>query len=673
MVSPSQKSLVPPPASSRHRDWLILLLLATACVAVFWRVSGHEFVNYDDYAYVTLNPMVQQGLTSEGVKWAFTELHGEVTYWHPITWLSHMLDAQLFGLKPAGHHLGNVFFHTLNTLLLFILFRRMTGRQLPSAVLAALFALHPFQVDSVAWVAERKNVLSTLFWLLALLAYVRYAAKPGWPRYLAVFLLMALGLMAKPTLVTLPCVMLLLDFWPLNRIKWRPSNDTQAPEPGSPNQVGIGRLILEKIPLLTLSIASSIITVRAHQAIGGLVSAEELSLPLRIANAVVSYALYLRKLIWPSDLSVFYMHPGRWPVLVVVGSAVLLLGITAVAVRQAKRRPYLLVGWLWFLGSLVPFIGIVQAHVQAMADRFAYVPIIGIFLMIVWTVADATPARPQRRFLQTSLAALALGGCVIVSSIQLGYWRNSVTLMEHAAKVSGGNYMVHLMLGNALAERGELEAALREYQEAIRLSPTEPSAWQRAGAVLTQLNKPAEAIPFLEKAIQLAPAWPEPRRQLGLAFLAQGRVAEARSILLGLAPLMPRTAEAQRDLADMLSQGQLTAEAIHHYREALRLKPDFASVLSNLAWLRATAARPEWRDGAEAVQLAERANALSQRRNPSFLGVLAAAYAEAGRFNEAVRTMQEALALAKQSGADQLIPIQTQMLGQFQAGQPFRQ
>jgi protein O-mannosyl-transferase len=232
---------------------------------------------------------------------------------------------------------------------------------------------------------------------------------------------------------------------------------------------------------------------------------------------------------------------------------------------------------------------------------------------------------------------------------------------------------VHLMLGNALAERGDLQAALREYQEAIRLSPTEPSAWQRAGAVLTQLNKPAEAIPLLGKAMQLAPAWPEPRRQLGLALLAQGRVAEARAVLLELVPLMPRTAEAQRDLADMLSQGQLTAEAIAHYREALRLKPDFAPVLSNLAWLRATAARPEWRDGAEAVQLAERANALSQRRNPSFLGVLAAAYAEAGRFNEAVRTMQEALALTKQSGAAQLIPVQTQMLAQFQAGKPFRQ
>ena len=260
-----------------------------------------------------------------------------------------------------------------------------------------------------------------------------------------------------------------------------------------------------------------------------------------------------------------------------------------------------------------------------------------------------------------------------MSSIQLGHWKNSITLLERAVKVAGGNYMVHLMLGNALSERGDLDAALREYQEALRLHPAEPSAWQRAGAVLTQLNRPGEAIPFLEKAIQLAPAWPEPRRRLGLALLSQGRSAEARAVFLTLIPLMPATAEGQRDLADMLSEGQQTDEAIRHYREALRLKADFVPVLSNLAWLRATAARAEWREGNEAVQLAERACALSQRRNPSFLGVLAAAYAEAGRFDDAVKTMEEALALSKASGADQLVAVQSQMLAQFQAGKPFRQ
>jgi protein O-mannosyl-transferase len=650
-----------------RRDWPILLLLAIVTIAVFVRVVGHEFVNYDDYAYVTLNPIVQEGLTWHGVKWAFMEPHGEVTYWHPLTWLSHMVDTQIFGLKPAGHHFGNVLFHTLNTLLLFVLLRRMTGNRAASAVVAALFALHPFQVDSVAWVAERKNLLSAAFWLLALLAYVRYAERPTAWRYGSVFLLMALGLMAKPTLVTLPCVMLLLDFWPLGRTSWMQSQGLKT------TRRSAGWLLLEKVPLLALSAASSFLTIQGHREIGGLVSGEELPMPLRLANAVVSYALYLRKVIWPSDLSVFYMHPGKWPTLAVVGSGLVLLAITAIAIQQRHRRPFLIVGWLWFLGVLVPFIGLVQAHVQAMADRFAYVPIIGVFVMVVWTVASWPAAMPYRKAIQTGLAGMALAGCVIMTSLQLGHWRNSITLMERAVKVAGGNYLVHEMLGNARAERGELDAALAEYQTAIRLKPTEATPWQVAGRVLIQQGRAAEAVPYLEKAVQLAPARLEPRRRLAMALLSQGRRAEARAAYLALIPLIPPTAEGQRELADMLAEGQQFGEAIHHYREALRLKPDFVLVLNNLAWVRATAPQAEWRDGKEAVALAERVIALSGRRNPSFLGTLAAAYAEAGRFPEAVKTMQEAMTLAKAVGANQLLPIQSQMLALFQARQAFHE
>jgi len=659
-----------------RRDWPILLLLATVTVAVFARVLGHEFVNYDDHAYVTLNPIVQQGLTWHGVKWAFTEIHGEVTYWHPLTWLSHMLDCQLFGLRPAGHHFGNVLFHTANVLLLFVLLRRMTGRRIESALVAALFALHPFQVDSVAWVAERKNVLSGFFWMLTLLAYVRYAARPSVARYVPVFLLMALGLMAKPTLMTLPCVMLLLDFWPLSRVRAGAMANSQSPIAKSPALLptrSVGWLLLEKLPLLALSAASSFITIRAHQAIGGLVSGEELSLPLRLANAVVSYALYLRKLIWPSDLSVFYMHPGRWPALVVAGSALLLVTVTTFAVVQVRRRPYLLVGWLWFLGVLVPFIGIVQAHVQAMADRFAYAPIIGIFIAVVWALADLPAKVPARRSVQGGLAVLALSGCTVVSALQIGHWKNSITLMQRAAKVAGGNPLVHVMLGNAYAERGDLDRARTEYETALRLRPDDPGALQRLGVVLTQQGRAAEAISHLQRAVQLAPAWPEPRRRLAFALSLLGRREEARAAYLALIPLMPKTAEGQRELADLLAEGQQFAEAIDHYREALRLKPDFVLALNNLAWVRATAPRPEWRDGNEAVQLAGRACAMTGRRNASFLGTLAAAYAEVGRLADAVKTIDEAMALAKASGADQLVAVQAQLRSQFQSGQPYRE
>src|ERR1039458_8022172 len=674
-----------------RRDWQIMALLAAATVAVFWQVSRHEFVNYDDPAYVTYNPMVQQGLTWPGVAWAFGELHGEATYWHPVTWLSHMLDCQLFGLRPAGHHLSSLFLHTLNTLLLFVLLRRMTGRRGPSAMVAALFALHPLQVDSVAWIAERKNLLSTFFGLLTLWAYARYAEvlspkskvqspKPAAshtqhatrntqqgprstlhaPRFYVLSLsFFALGLMSKPMLVTLSFVMLLLDYWPLHRFELKTIDfrfKTLLP------------LLWEKLPFLALSAVSSLVTIQGHKSLGALVSVEQLPVSDRLANAVVACALYLRKLVWPVDLSVFYLHPGRWPAEAVVGSVLLLLGVTAAAVWQGRRRPYLIVGWLWFLGMLVPVIGLVQAHVQALADRFAYVPVIGVFVMVVWAVAEWTA--PGRK--RCALAALVLAGCVWMTSLQLRHWRNSVTLLRRVVQVEPNNFVGRLMLGNTFLEGRQLDAALREYQASLRQRPEYPDAWLRAGAVLIEQGKPAEAMPYLLQAIQLAPAWPEPQRRLALALQRQGRNEEARAAYQKLISLMPPPAEGYRDLADMLGEGQQFAEAVHYYREALRLKPDFEPVLNNLAMLRAACPQAEFRDGHEAVQLAEAACRLSQRRNPNYLGALAAAYAEAGRFSDAVNTIQEAQALARASGANALLPLQARMLEQFRAGKPFR-
>jgi tetratricopeptide (TPR) repeat protein len=758
-----------------RRDWQIMALLAAATIAVFWQVSRHEFVNFDDPAYVTFNPVVREGLTWPGVTWAFANLHGEATYWHPVTWLSHMLDCQLFGLKAAGHHLTSLFLHTLNTLLLFVLLRRMTGRRGASAMVAALFALHPLQVDTVAWIAERKNVLSTCFGLLCLWAYVRYVEVPGLkpegrmskaegrpksegrnPRpdagnpwsmvhgpwslsplpssvfYLLSLCFFALGLMSKPTLVPLPFLMLLLDYWPLGRMQndecRMQKGENRAAESRITPHASLVALLLEKLPFLALTAVSSLLTLRGHESLGALASVEELPMSLRLANAVVACALYLRKLVWPMDLSVFYLHPGRWPAGAVAVSALLVLGVTAAAVWQARRRPYLIVGWLWFLGMLVPVIGLVQAHVQALADRFAYVPVIGVFITAVWGVAEwithlaatipanhrwtqmgtdenhpeprlsAASSRPPAsnheqvehkpqpglRNLYSSvfihgaplfgygLAAVVLVGCVVMTSLQLRYWRNSVTLLQRAVRVEPANFIARLMLGNALFERRQLNGALREYQAALRLRPDYPEAWLRAGVTLTEQGRPADAMPFLRKAGELAPGWPEPQRRRALALLRQGRVNEAHAAYQQLVLLMPTTAEGRRDLADMLAEGQQYAEALHYYCEALRLKPDFDAALNNLAMFRASCKQPEFRNGHEAVQLAEAACRLSGRRNPSYLGTLAAAYAEAGRFADAVKTMQEALALAKASGANDLVPIQTQMLQQFRAGKPYR-
>jgi Flp pilus assembly protein TadD len=730
-----------------RRDWQMMALLAAATIAVFWQVSRHEFVNFDDPAYVTYNPVVREGLTWPGVAWAFTNLHGEATYWHPVTWLSHMLDCQLFGLKAGGHHLTSLFLHTLNTLLLFVLLRRMTGRRGPSAMVAALFALHPLQVDSVAWIAERKNVLSAFFFMLTLWAYARYAESrspksgvqgsrfevrgSGFPIrravlhlpssifYVLSLLCFALGLMSKPTLVPLPFLLLLLDYWPLGRMQ---KAEVRSPASRITHHASLISLLLEKTPFLVLTAVSCLVTLRGHESLGALASTEELPIGMRLANAAVACALYLRKLVWPVDLSVFYLHPGRWPAGSIAVSALLVLGVTALTVWQARRRPYLIVGWLWFLGMLVPVIGLVQAHVQAMADRFAYVPVIGVFIMAVWAAAEwlaaAIPenhrwtqidtdkncpeggsARPGissapkqielkpesgpqnlcpsvsicgSPWLSCGLAAVVLAGCVVMTSLQLRYWRNSLTLLQRAVRVEPANFVARLMLGNALFEQHQLDGAAREYLAALRLRPDYAEAWLRVGVALTEESRPAEALPYLAKAGELAPGWPEPQRRLALAWLRQGRLKETREAYQKLVPLMPATAEGCRDLADMLAEGQQYAEALHYYCEALRLKPDFDAALNNLAMFRASCKQPEFRNGQEAVQLAEAACRLSGRRNPSYLGTLAAAYAETGRFAAAVKTIQEALALTKASGADALVPIQTQMLQQFRAGKPYR-
>ena len=581
-----------PPVRSRRApaDFWIASLVGIGVLAAFGRIRGHQFILYDDPEYVVENLHVRAGLGLEGVRWAFTTGHS--ANWHPLTWLSHMLDCQLFGLNPGLHHLTSLLLHAANSVLLFWVLKRMTGARWPSAFAAALFALHPLHVESVAWVAERKDVLSTLFWLLALWAYARYAERPGGGRYGLSLALFLLGLMAKPMLVTLPFVLLLLDYWPLGRIL-------------GPARSTFVSLLVEKVPFLVLSAASSVVTFLVQRKWGAVASVAEIPWVDRLANAVVAYAAYLRKTIWPSDLAFFYPLPHERPLGQVALAALVMIGLSALVLRGSRRHPYLATGWGWYVVTLVPVIGLVQVGDQAMADRYTYVPSIGLFVIAAWGGAEVLG---RRRLHSRALASLAAGlslACGLATWFQAGTWKNSLTLFEHALRVTENNYLAHAGLGLALAESGRLDEAIAHYGEALRVNP---------------FYSPAEA-------------------SLGLALAQKGRVAEA----------------------------------IVHYRAALRLRPNRTEALNNLAWLLATSRDPKFRNGAEAVELAERAYTLTGRSNPNYLDTLAAAYAEAGRPDDAVRACEQAVALARAAGQDGLAGTIEERMQLYRAGQAYRE
>jgi len=454
-------------SSPQKRTVILCLLLILGTLALYNPASRHPFVNFDDDGYVTNNPHVRAGLSGETVRWAFTTT--ELANWHPLTWLSHALDFQLFGLNPAGHHDTNILLHAANVTLLFLLLQWTTGFTGRSLMVAALFAVHPVNVESVAWIAERKNLLSMLFFLLALWSYAWYARNPGAGRYAAVAGLFALGLMAKPQIITLPFLLLLWDYWPLRRM-------FSAPQDGTAKYVSrsFSYLIVEKIPLFLLSLASAIITMKAQKAGGAVRSALEFSFPVRLENALVSYARYVGKAFWPSRLAPLYPHPGNslagWQV---AGASLVLVASTALVLAMRRER-YLAVGWFWFLGTLVPMIGLVQVGEAAMADRYAYLPFIGLFLMVIWGVSDWA----ARRKIATKALAVPAGGVLcalmVVAHIQLGYWGDNVTLWSHAVEVTGPNFVAQDNLGGALLLRGNLEEAMPHFRMAAQINPQDP-------------------------------------------------------------------------------------------------------------------------------------------------------------------------------------------------------
>jgi tetratricopeptide (TPR) repeat protein len=666
-----------PDTRTRSLPRWICLLLAGLTFAVYAPVSQHEFIHYDDPAYVTANPQIQSGLTRDGLAWAFGRLHGRDTYWHPLTWVSHMVDCQLFGLNAGAHHLVNVVFHALNAVLLFLVLLRMTGATWRSVVVAALFIVHPLQVDTVAWVAERKNVLSGCFWWLTLLAYARYAERGGTGRYLLALGLFGLGLMAKPTLVTLPCVLLLLDFWPLRRFQFRTGTPGAVRNSAAPSPtflpLPMSRLILEKVPFLGLSLISSAITVWAHQGLAVTQAPLGLALSLRLENAVVSYARYLGKLLWPSDLAVLYPHPVTWVPSAVGTSAILLLGISGVVLWKVRQRPALAVGWLWFLGTLLPTIGLVEAGIQAMADRFVYLPIVGLLVMAVWGVADLSVRRKRRQIVLTGLCVLALVGCVVRTAEQLPYWQNSVALFEHATGVTRNNFAMHYNLGVVLLAGGREPEAVREVQAALRANPQLAEGHQFLGNLAAQHQRFEEAIGHYQTANTISPGWPLPLECLARAEVALGRLDEAMATYRRLAELTPENPEAHVQLGSLSVAQQQPAEALKHWREALRLKPDYPELLNNLAWFLATHPDATLRDGAEAVRHGERACELTQYRRAVLVGTLAAAYAEAGRFPDAVVMAQKAQELALAEGDQNLTARNADLLEVYRAGRAYHE
>ena len=701
------------------RPRFICSILALVTLLVYLPVCHNRFIVFDDGNYITDNHMVQAGLTWAGVKWAFTT--SESSNWHPLTWLSHMLDCELFGMNAGAHHLVNVLFHTVNAVLLLLLLFRMTGALWASAFVAALFAWHPLHVESVAWAAERKDVLSTFFELLALGTYARYAeqSKVRGPKskkfYSLTLAAFALGLMCKPMLVTLPFVLLLLDWWPLQRMSCgpRPLGAAKRIRDGStlnctPNAFGaqLSTLLREKWPFFLLSGVSCGVTYLSQRA-EAVQSLERYPLDLRMGNALLSYGRYLLKAICPMDMAIIYPFPKQLSWADVGLATVALVIISWLVWRSRGRCPCLLVGWLWFVGTLVPVIGLVQVGHQAMADRYTYFPLIGIFVGVVYGITELAGRLRLRSALVAVIGILMLGGCLLGTENQLRFWRDDETLFAHAVAVTKNNVLARLHLGDALGRQGRLDEALAQFQDVLRFDPNNAEAHLNAGTALSQMGQMDEAIAHFQKALEIRPDFAPAQYNigtilfqngrvdeaimsfrkaleirpdytdalcnLGAAFLQKGRLDEAIEQYQKAVAIEPDSAEAHNNLGYALLQRGQVREAIVHYQTSLEIQPDNPDTHNTLAWVLATWPEPSVRNGVNAVALAGQANRLSGGRNPVIIETLAAANAEAGRFSEAVTTARRAVQLASaQSNAPLVKALQAQ-IELYQAGHPFHE
>jgi tetratricopeptide (TPR) repeat protein len=657
---------------------LICLGLALAVLAAYAPLWGCGFVNYDDYDYVVENGMVQHGLNAKSLAWAFTTTH--CSNWHPLTWISHILDFQLYGEDAAGHHLTSLLLHLANSVLLFLLLRRLTKAMWPSALASALFALHPMHVESVAWISERKDVLSTLFWMLAVWMYVRYVEKQkassfaktsafAGPTvdtsedresgkrklyYALALVFFILGLMAKPMLVTLPFVLLLLDYWPLERDRRRAV-----------------RWVAEKIPFFALAAASCVVTCVAQQQQGGrLASLSDLSLVERFKGIPIAYVRYVGKTLWPVHLAALYPVPPHWPAWEAAGAVCFLALVTGWVFARRKAQPCLAVGWLWFLGTLVPVIGLVQAGAQSMADRYSYVPSIGLAIMIIWGAREWTPrlggAAPA------VLGCLAVSACLVLTPLQTSYWRNTETLYRRALATTKDNGIMEGCLGKLLLKEGRVDEALPHLQRGVACNNEQEGVHGALGQALLAKGRGAEALEQFQIDVKLRPENAAAQFNLGSLLLEKGLAVQAVPYLQKALQINPAAPEYDYKLGNALLQAGRAREAVAAYDEALRLRPDYMEANANLAWILASHPDPSLRDGDRAVALASRADQLAGGRNPVSLGTLAVAYAAVGKFPEAVATARRALQLlGTETNSPMAVTLRAQ-IALYQSGQPFR-
>jgi len=673
---------------------LVAVWVCAVLAAITWLVFGqtlrHKFVTYDDPQYVYENAKVAAGVSLEGVSWAFT--HTIAGNWHPLTTVSHMFDCQLYGLKPAGHHFTNVLLHTIAVILLFLVLRQMTGTLWRSAFVAALFAIHPLHVESVAWISERKDVLSAVFFILTLGAYIRYVRKPSVTSYLLVVLLFALGLMSKPMLVTVPFVLLLLDYWPLGRIRGPARAQAMAWRAAASDRWStVSRLVTEKIPLFALAALSSVATLLAQ--VYGARAIDELPLAWRLNNAAISYVAYIWQMFWPARLAAFYPHPNDqlllWQVFLAIAC---LVAVSLLAIRRRKERPYIFTGWFWYVGMLVPVIGLVQAGEQARSDRYTYLPQIGLYMLIVWGITDlimpimtcsfgsrsvATGGRPATRGSRgvrgggppasaeirrdynlfcaviASVIIIALSWCAFV---QTSYWKNSETLWNHALAVTADNDAAHNNLGYLFLQRGELDNAISHFETALKIRSRNAAGHYNFGGALIENNLAnalarrglvSEAVGHYEKAVKLRPGYGDPYLNLGTVLFQQGRIVDAIAQWQMALATQPNDAGFHTALGNAFLKGELPKDAIAEYEHAARISTQDPVPRNNLAWLLATSSDASIRDGNRAIELAKQAVRLSHGKDSNYLRTLAAAFAESGRFAEAKETARQALQAAE--------------------------
>jgi tetratricopeptide (TPR) repeat protein len=663
------------------RPRLIALLLALVTLLVYLPATHYDFINYDDQDYITDNAIVQNGLTWAGIKWAFTT--GHASNWHPLTWLSHMLDCQLFALNPGGHHFVSVLFHAANAVLLFALLLRLTNSLWPAAFIAALFAWHPLHVESVAWIAERKDVLSTFFSLLALLSYTRYAQqrsrvegressasvsaldpRPSTLDYWFALGFFALALMSKPMPVTLPFVLLLLDFWPLKRISFPSTLNSQF------------STVFEKWPFFLLAAASGVVTflVQSQQGGDAVASLQMVPLHYRVLNSVTAYGRYLLDMIWPVNLTVVYPLPEHLQGMYATAatSAAALFLISWLVWRGWRTQPYLAVGWLWFLGMLVPVIGLVQVGSAALADRYTYFPLVGIFIAVTFGVCALAKWFQIPKMILAAAAAAILTACLILTENQLHYWRDSKTLFAHALAVTKDNHVAHVNLGVALEMKGDPDKALAEYRAAEQLAPELYHVHNNIGNLLDKQGKPEEAVAEYQKAIAINPSLPFLHNSLGGALAELGRFPEAMAEFTNAMRLDPGYSAPHVRLGDTLLKQGRDVEAVAQFNEAVRLAPLDYQTIIHTAYILSAIDNPDIRDGKTALILAVKANVLTGGNQPLVFDVLGMAFAENGDFTNAQNCAQNALTLAAAAKLKKIEPIQ-QRLELYKNHQPWRE